>query len=232
MNEEGCYLGVETHPAKGWKISAYADAYRFPWLKFETYKPSSGYDLLLQTDFSPKDDIALSARFRFERKEDNVAGDSATTPTVSLYDKSSIRFVLNYSLSENLKLRNTLEANYSKKADDNPTYGYLLAQDLCYTFPSSAVTLDFRYELFDALNYENRMYCYEKDVLYAFSIPLLYGKGNRYYLNLKYKLNQKLTLYFKISQTTYNNKTVIGSDEEEIKGNRKTDVRLLIKWKI
>lgn len=229
-NEEGLYLGAEVHPFRCWKFSAYGDSYRFPWLKYGIDKPSTGYDVLFQADCVPKRDVSMYWRFRFEQKADNVANDTATTPTISNYDRGSLRYVLQYAINEHLKLRNTLEGTYSKKADDAPTTGFLLGQDLSYSFAKTPLSFDLRYEFFDAMNYENRIYCYEKDILYAFSIPALYGEGSRYYLNVKYKLLSNLSLYFKIGQTVYINQEVIGTGLEEIVGNRKTDMRLLVRW--
>ena len=230
-NEEGLYLGVEAHLFENWKFAAYADSYRFPWLKFGIDKPSTGYDFLFQTDYTPTDAIKMYARFRFEEKEDNLTNDSLKTPTVSNYNRSSLRYVLQYDFSEQLLLKNTLESTYSQKADENPTWGFLISQDLSFSFAKIPLSIDLRYEFFDAENYENRIYSYEKDVLYAFSIPALYGKGNRWYLNFKYSPLENLSLYFKIGQTTYFNKYTIGSGLEEIEGNQKTDGRILIKWK-
>lgn len=230
-NENGVYLGTEIHPYKNWKIAAYADCYRFPWLKFGIDKPSVGYDLLIQADYTPTEETRMYARCKFKQKEDNISNDSTTTPYVSNYNKGSLRYVLQYAISENLKLQNTLEGTYSQKASDKPTYGILLAQDLSYSFVQLPLSFNLRYEFFDALSYENRIYMYEKDILYAFSIPALYGKGSRYYLNIKYNLWKNLSIYFKIGQTTYINKEIIGSGLEEIEGDRKTDVRVLVRYK-
>ncbi len=230
-NEEGLYLGTEIHPYKSWKISAYADCFHFPWLKYGTDKPSVGYDLLIQADYSPKEETRMYARFKFKQKESNITNDSTITPFISNYNRGSLRYVLQYLISDKLKLQNTLEGTYSQKASDNPTYGILLAQDLSYSCTKLPLSFNLRYEFFDALNYENRIYMYDKDILYAFSIPALYGKGSRYYLNINYKLGKALSLYLKIGQTTYIHKEIIGSGLEEIDGNRKTDVRVLLKWR-
>jgi hypothetical protein len=51
-NESGLYLGAEINPVKKWKISAYADSYRFQWPKNGIDAPSVGKDYLFQTDFA------------------------------------------------------------------------------------------------------------------------------------------------------------------------------------
>jgi hypothetical protein len=108
----------------------------------------------------------------------------------------------------------------------------IAAQDVSYSFEKIPLQIDFRYQFFDATDYENRFYSYEKDVLYAFSIPMYYGQGSRCYLNLQYDLTKKITLWFKIAQTIYaDDRESLSSGNEAISGNRKTDVRFLLRWK-
>jgi hypothetical protein len=230
-NEEGLYFGVEVHPFRLWKFSAYADSYRFPWLKYGIDAPSDGYDALLQADYTPSRDVSMYIRFRAEQKQDNVTNDSTNTPWVDDYDKGSLRYVLQYAFSDKLKLRHTIEGTYSKRAAEKDNWGYLLGQDLSYHCDRFPLNIDLRYEIFDATNYENLMYSYEKDVLYAFSVPMLYGKGTRYYINMRYDAGKNISVFFKIAQTTYLDKDVIGTELEEIRGNKKTDMRLVLRWK-
>ena len=89
-----------------------------------------------------------------------------------------------------------------------------------------------RFHVFDAQSFENRFYTYEKDVLYAFSVPMNYGMGTRYYLNVRYDAGKKLSLWLKRAQTVYaDDRTTVSSGNEEITGNRKTDVRFQMRWK-
>ncbi len=49
-----------------------------------------------------------------------------------------------------------------------------------------------------------------------------------YYININYKLNKQFSLWFKWAQTVYSNKTSIGSSLDEIQGNQKSEIRLLL----
>ena len=60
-----------------------------------------------------------------------------------------------------------------------------------------------RLQFFDARNWDNRIYCYEYDVLYAYSIPAVYGLGGRAFLCLRWQILPQLTLYFRASETLY-----------------------------
>jgi len=60
---------------------------------------------------------------------------------------------------------------------------------------------------------------------------MYFGLGNRYYLNLQYDMNKKLSLWFKIAQTVFaDDRETLSSGNEAISGNRKTDMRLLLKY--
>jgi hypothetical protein len=229
-NESGLYLGVEVRPFRKWKFAAYADSYRFPWPKYGIDVPSIGKDYLFQADFAPKRDIAMYWRFKFEEKQTNLSTDGAVMPEVVPLQKTSLRYQLTHSYG-NFSFKNVLEGNLSRQADTDWTYGFIASQDVSYAFQDIPLKVDFRYQFFDAVNYENRLYSYEKDVLYAFSIPMYFGLGNRYYLNLQYDLNKRLSLWFKIAQTVYaDDRESLSSGNETISGNRKTDVRFLVKW--
>jgi len=229
-NENGFYLGAEVRPFKKWKIAAYADSYRFPWPKYGIDAPSIGKDYLFQIDFATQRNIAMFWRFKYEEKQSNFSGTGAIMPVIAPIQKTSLRYNLTYSFG-NFSFKNVLEGNLARQADAPWTYGIIASQDVSYAFSTIPLKIDLRYQFFDALNYENRFYSFEKDVLYAFSIPMYFGLGSRYYLNLQYDLSKRLSLWFKIAQTVYaDERESMSSGNETILGNRKTDMRFLLKW--
>ena len=62
--------------------------------------------------------------------------------------------------------------------------------------------------------------------MYSYSIPTFYDEGYRYYMMLTYDVTKKFTLWLRLAQYIYNNKNVIGSGQDEIKGNTKTEVKI------
>lgn len=229
-NETGYYLGAEIRPYKKWKIAAYADSYRFPWLKFGVDAPSLGQDYLLQIDYAARRDLLMFWRFKFEEKQITETVLLEAMPVLMSHKKGSLRYQLTYSFG-NFSFKNVLEVNFVQKNNLSCNYGVSAFQDVSYTFRAIPLKLDFRYQFFDAADYDNRFYTYEKDVLYAFAIPMYYGVGSRYYLNFKYDLNKNITFWFKFAQTVYaDNRETIGSGNEEIQGNRKSDVRFLFRY--
>lgn len=230
-NETGFYIGTEVRPIKYWKVSAYIDSYRFPWMKFGIDEPSIGKDYLVQVDYAPKRNVNMYWRFKFEEKMSNYSDTVTTMPLVLPQQKWAARYLLNYSFGR-FSFKNQLDVNSFYDEVNPVSYGYSALQDVSYEFVRVPLRIDLRFHIFDAMNYENRLYTYEKDVLYAFSVPMNYGMGSRYYVNLRYELNQNISFWLKLAQTVYaDERATISSSNEEIQGNRKTDLRFLMRLK-
>ena len=91
-NESGFYLGAEIRPYKKWKISAYADSYRFPWPKYGIDMPSVGADYLFQADYAAKRNVAMFWRFKYEEKQSNLSQTEFVMPIVVPLQKLSLRY--------------------------------------------------------------------------------------------------------------------------------------------
>jgi len=227
-NENGLYIGAEIRPFRKWKFAVYADSYQFPWLKYRVNAPSVGSDYLLQADYAPKRNLQMLWRVKYEQKQKNAAVGAIRSQYD--YSKAAFRYQLNFN-SGSFSSKNLLELSYSDSTSKAVNWGFTVYQDISYAFAKLPLTLNARCMYFDAPNYDNRFYIYEKDVLYAFSIPMTYGAGVRYYLNLKLELFNRLSVWFKVAQTVYeSSRKSIGSANEMILGNRKTDYRLLLKY--
>ncbi len=231
-NETGFYIGAVIQPFKSWKVSGYIDSYRFPWLKYGIYQPSTiGKDYLLQINYVPSVNVNMYWRFKYEEKMKNFSDTVSVNPIVLPYYKWQGRYHLAYQFGK-FNFRNQLDVNGFDDGVNKPTFGFSALQDINYQFSTIPLRLNGRFQIFDAPNYENRIYIYERDVLYAFSVPMSYGVGTRYYFNAKYELNKNLSFWLKLVQTVYSdNRNTISSNNEEIKGKRKTDLRFLLRWK-
>lgn len=85
-----------------------------------------------------------------------------------------------------------------------------------------------RLQFFDAQNWSNRIYLYEHDVLYAYSIPATYGLGGRFYLCLRWQIIPQLALYFRASETIYAQQWAAAHDRPQTR----TDLHLLLRAKL
>ena len=227
-NETGIYSGIEIRPYRKWRVSAYADSYRFPYARYNVSSPSWGRDYLVQIDYQQSRWMNMFLRGKFEEKLDDKLLENSATPISIPQKDGMIRYQLNFNTGK-ITLRTMLEMQFFESLEKS--FGFAALQDMSYSFEKVPLKVDFRFMMFDAPAYENRFYTYEKDILYAFSIPSFYGLGSRFYLNFKYEFSDSFALWFKFAQTTYaDNRESIGTGLETSIGNRRSDFRMLLKW--
>jgi hypothetical protein len=110
-----------------------------------------------------------------------------------------VRFNYTQVLNEQFSMKSRFEFSFYSK--QNREKGFLILQDIAYKPLEKPYTLNGRVAYFRTDGYNPRLYAYENDVLYSFSIPALYGNGIRSYLNIQYKLLTNLTLWLKAAAT-------------------------------
>ena len=225
-NEHGMYAGLSVLPIDAIRIDAYADLYSFPWLRFRVDAPSTGDDYLLQLTYKPNRQTEIYSRYRSERKAINYNPLEFALNPVVMKPKQSWRTQLTYKLSTAVTFRSRVELLWYDRKGDAPEQGFLTYADIIYKPSLKPWSGNIRLQYFETDSYNSRMYAYENDVLYSFSIPVFYDKGYRYYLNLNYDLTRKWSFWLRLAQSMYPGKTSLGSGLDEIKGNHKTEVKL------
>ena len=213
-DENGGYLGFEITRWRNWRISGYGDVFYFSGYKYglgDAVK-TLGYDAMAELQYS-RHAWRLSWRLRARQKGD------ATYSTRAQFDWAQGAW----------SLRTTAEANLVHQSPI--TYGFTIFQDISYSLPlREGRGLGFRFRLqgFDAREWANRIYIYEHDVLYAFSIPATYGLGGRAYLCLRWQIIPQLALYFRVSETVYAKQWATAHDRPQTR----TDIHLLLRAKL
>jgi hypothetical protein len=86
-----------------------------------------------------------------------------------------------------------------------------------------------RYALFDTDSYDSRLYSFESNALYVFSVPAYFYQGSRAYIMVRYTFLRKFDLWVRYGNFIYSNRTSLSSGPEEITGNRKSDVTVQLR---
>ncbi len=232
QGQRGIYLGVEAAPAPYWTILAYADQFQFTWLTPQVNAPSRGHDYYLRISHSFSKRANAFLQLRSKTKMQNTTDGLMFSQYPIFYTKNAARFNIIYQIGKDFHLINKAEYAHYRNDDGSNEHGYFLSQDIAYKPENKTYSLTFRYAIFDAKDYNARIYTYENDVLYSFSVPALYGKGMRIYLLGKVKPFNALTLYARIGRTIYSDRNIIGSGLTLIEGNHKTDLKVEAIWKL
>ncbi|WP_462317085.1 helix-hairpin-helix domain-containing protein [Marinilabilia sp.] len=216
--ERGVYAGFKWELPRQFTISSYFDYYRFEWLKFRVDAPSSGFDWLgfLEKGFSR--DASLGVKFRHREKPENWNLDEAENIIgKAVYDQIKLQY--RHDLSGGWQFTTMAQWHFVESGNQNEE-GTMLAQDL--KWQNKRISITGRYALFSTSDYLARLYAYEPNVLYMFSVPAYSGKGSRCLLLINYKLYNWLHLWFRAARWQYNDRQTTGSGHQAIDSNIKT----------
>lgn len=230
-NEAGIYMGLEFRPFRKWTVNAFIDQFRFPWLRFQTDGPSTGYDLFTQVEFAPTSRINVYARYRERLRQINTREEVEAIRFLVPNPRKNARLNFIYRATDRLKLQSRVEYVDFKRGNEPRSEGFMVFQDVAYTFKNPSLTLNFRYALFQSDNFDSRIYAYENDVLYFFSIPAYSGRGSRTYLLLKWDVSRSVDLWVRWAQFFYTDRQEVGSGLEMIDGNTRTEVKIQARFK-
>ncbi len=225
-NEEAFYAGTIIHPFPHWQVSAYADLYRFPWMKYRVNSPSSGSDYLFQTDFAAGKKTDMFLRIHYEENPENEMASSPVIPRVISVKRTSLRYHISWELSSKFRFQDRVEGIWVRTEGAETDKGIMAYQDVEYHPLKVPVSLAFRIAWFNTGSYDSRIYAYEQDLSSGFSFAPLYMSGYRTYLMIRYDINRYLSLRFRISQINYAGKESISTGLDELQGSARTELKL------
>jgi hypothetical protein len=227
VNEKGLYAGIAVRPGSGWQLNAYADFFQFPWIKYLVNAPSRGYDYLIQFNYQPNKQFGMYVRYKNKNKPtDSSANGIIYYPQDQV--KQNLRIYLSQQLSSVFSITSRSELLWFNHQSKNSEQGFLGYIESSYNWEKLSANLRLQY--FETDSYDSRIYVYESDVLYGFSIPAFYDKGIRYYFNFNYDVTKNLQFWLRWGQTIYNDKNVIGSGLDEIKGRLRSEMKIQVQY--
>lgn len=226
INEEAVYAGLVFHPVRKLKVSAYADFYHFPWLRYGLSAPSSGSDYLLQADYAVRKNLDLYCRIKYELDPEDLTADSMMIPIFNPVRRLGIRYHVGFHPVSPLFLQSRLELVQVKPLSGESSRGLLIYQDVEYRLVKLPLILDFRIAWFNTRDYSARVYAYEQDLTAGYSFSPLYGQGYRTYLMFRYEVTPRLSCRLRLSQTGYFHQDTIGSGYDEIYSNTRSEIKV------
>ncbi len=230
-NERGLFTGINYKPNRRVKFTAFADRFSFPWLRFRTDAPSNGTEYLAQFTYKPSRSQEYYIRYRTETKEQNLTGGEALIDTPVEIRRQSVRLHAAWKPSSNLQLKSRIEwARFSEVGLEDED-GFLMYQDVIYKPVGKPYQFILRYAHFSMDSYDARIYAYENDLLYVFSVPPYFGRGSRVYAMTKLKIRRRVDLWVRWSQWFYNDRATISSGNNEVLSNRRDEIKVQLRWK-
>ncbi|MGD8428737.1 MAG: helix-hairpin-helix domain-containing protein [Balneolaceae bacterium] len=225
-NENGVYLGIRHTFNERISASAYLDQYRFPGARFGTHQPTQGYDWLGKLEFKLAAGLDFYLQFRSKTEEEEFETTDAfgrKLQKLGEAKRNSLRANMKYWVNPKVRIRTRGELVRNKQAGEDTELGYLVYQGLRLLVQDN-LRIDARLAMFDTESYATRVYEFENDLLYVFASQALYGRGQRMYALVNYEPFDFLELWGKFGITMYEDRQVIGSGLNEIRGDHRSEV--------
>lgn len=231
-NERGFYSGFRFDIAKKWSMFAYYDFFQFPWLKYQVNSPSVGNEFLLQFDHRMSETVFMYFRIRQKSKQYNFTESEEFIKPIENVRKTAYRFHIEYVVSPSITMKNRIVFLLNKGSEGYRGTGFLILHDINWNTLQGKLKIYFRYAMFDTDSYDERLYAYENDVLYAFSVPAYYYKGSKGVIMCRYKIGTRINIWLRLSHAWYANQETLGGGLDLIDGNEKTEVKVQLQLKL
>jgi hypothetical protein len=247
-NENGFYVGLAYQANRRWNIALYMDSWQHPWLRFKSDAPSRGREFFGRISYSKTRDFDLYIQWKLEQKQESYRFLMTKLDALLYKYKTNFRIHFNKKINKVLELRSRLEWSFFDIEDsydekdliwyngdyvsqkETKSNGFMLYQDIIYKPIDFPLSISTRFALYDVSNYDARIYAYEQDLTYQFSIPSYYNQGTRFYFNLKYKLSEHLRIEGRYAQTYWANQNHFGSGINRIEGAKKSQLKIQVRW--
>ena len=188
---------------------------------------------MFQVVYSPRRNLTAYLNYRYKRKERDVSGTEGKITLPVCHHKLRCRFTY---MPGGFVYRTTIDYNHFRQQDGagysfKGKQGWQCTQSCAYTFSDFPLGVSVQGTYFDTDDYDSRVYSSEKGLLYTFYTPSYYGEGFRYSAHVRCDMNKTFMFLVKFGQTVYRNRESIGSGNDLIAGNKKTDLQMQLRIK-
>lgn len=228
-NERGVYVGASFVPSRRVRVVAYSDQYSSLLPRGNRVLPGRGHDMGLRF-LGDGGVFELQATLQMRvRDEENDGVDQYGRTYRQQYtsSRSSTRLDLTTSLLPRATWVTRAEWVWAGQDEHAADHGYLIHQDLSW-WMSSMLRLQARVTIFHSESHISRLYGWEPDVGLASSMPAYSGQGSRQYVLLTIKPNAKVDARIKLARTQMPHQYTIGSGNDMVRGNQRTQIHTSI----
>lgn len=215
-NETGIYGSIQIKLSPVLLLENSFDTWSHPWLRYQIYRPSKGNEWLSRITYTVRRKLQSVIQFRYRSTEASIDSESSYIYQVMPTQRWQARLQFSLQVGNGWEIRTRME--YLEVMRPVREQGFLLAQDIHYSPPGTPWVIRLRAALFNTDSYTTRIYAYEQDLLYQYSVPSLSDSGSRYYMLVRYKGIRNLTLEIKAAETRYVSRPFIGSGWDEKPG--------------
>ena len=224
-NQKGFYSGISYQINRKTSLKAYFDFYRTPWRTYFETMPIESQKAFVQIFHKLDKSWWITIQWR----------GKTITKNSDLQRTQSLRWQLDYRLSDRFLIRNRLEKKWTKivhpalwhQSDTSSEEGWSVYQNLIIK-PRSNLSIYTRLGFFDVPTFDTRIFVFENDVPGVMTNRMLFGRGSRWYLLIKYDWFEWLNFALKLTNNFYEDASTNGNSADESNANSINEISLLI----
>lgn len=229
-DELGMTSSVTLTPFRNWSFTARFDFFSFSKPRYGIDKPSDGFKFNFTAGFSPNSYTLLNLKYSLTSKEKNVSGSKSDIKESFRYHKHTLKAYYKTSVRSMLELNGGLLCSLYQ-TDEPLTLGWLFYQNAKLNLCSGKLAISLGMAIFDAAEYNNRLYLYEYSLPHSFASTMYYGSGGRLYMVIRYAPVRFISISLKAAHSYYaDGRESVGSSWELTKGCRRSDVKVLVRF--
>lgn len=235
QNEAGAGLYYQGQLPGRVMVSALAECAYYPHEKYLVYAPSygKGANVVLSRPIGGGKDLLLSVRYRYKDKGRNITPSRMENGQYLIEQtyRHQIQTDIEYNSGPWRLVTRLGWAHYHGNVTEAVS-GLLLYQDVQFRPHRLPIMVAARVALFDVDDYEARLYAVESDFVYQYNSAIYQNEGCRFYLLMKYDINESWNIGVKYAITSYADKDEFGSGYDLIDANHRQQwkVQLRLKW--
>ena len=228
QDENGIYVGASYIINKNFTVSSYADYWHYGWYRYRVNSPTSfGYEYFFNANYQ-KGKTTAYFQLRTKMKQENAIGRDSLKVLLNKIH-TQLRFQIQKPIAKGFEWRTRAEMSlFSDKLTF--TKGFALMQDLLWTSKNKKLRINGRVAYFNTPDYNTAIYAYENDLENNFTVLPYYLHGWRFYTNIEWQPIKKHILAVRWAQSYFPNTFILGTGNDQIFDNKRTDVK--VQWNV
>lgn len=233
VNESGLFISLNSVFNSKFSLSAYADLYRAPWLRYRTDAPSRGEEFGVMANYLPVRQVSFKARFTGKISQQNeTRSDQDHVNKLHMANTLNYRLNMEWLPGNGIALVSGIDVKSYSNSIKTENTGFIVSEELQLRGGRILQALTIKLSYFDVPGYDTRIYLYEPEVLYGYSVPAYEGDGGRLISVAKFSVSRFMNFWLRAGITWYNDRQTIGNGHDMTAGNIRGEVtgQLMIKW--
>lgn len=200
--ERGLYFSSKINFNRRFALSMYKDVFKNKWLGFGKSNIYTSNDLLLQLDMKPNRKTHVYLRGRsYDKFRDDKSGEFLVLNRMRI---KQFRIHFQSDLTKHFKFETRGEWNISQSVSSK-NRAALVYLDFKRKFSYASQSLAARYSVFNIPDFNARIFAFEDQIQYLFSIAGYYGRGHSFYLVYSAKPTRKIKVSARYGLNQYEN---------------------------